>query len=242
MRRQTYNKELKIKQYKTSNTFTIVITVVPHKSYYRLLQPESQYTGTSPSPYKRNRENNSKLSTNRDPGTPGSYKQDPRFRLRFCVFFRVAILHFCTIYFRSETGWLVRISMRTTIIIRHADQRVGPHGVARILHNSRRVRAYAPRNNCFTCVFEYAQELFPIYSASSKSERKKATSTSQCAVVKVKITHLFTNLLLRSDHPTIAIGLLQFTCLKIAPLKYTLSNVYRTFLNMLHQEVYVTIR
>ena len=32
-------------------------------------------TGTSRSPYKRNRENNSKLSTSRDPGTPGSYKQ-----------------------------------------------------------------------------------------------------------------------------------------------------------------------
>ena len=40
----------------------------------------SRCTGT-PYPYKRNRENNSKLSTSRDPGTPGrpstlgSYKQ-----------------------------------------------------------------------------------------------------------------------------------------------------------------------
>ena len=47
----------------------------------RLLQPGFRYTGTSRSPYKRSRENNSKLSTSQDPGTPGrpsipgSYKQ-----------------------------------------------------------------------------------------------------------------------------------------------------------------------
>ena len=48
--------------------------VCPGVSGSRLLQPGSRYTGTSRSPYKRNRENNSKLSTSRGPGTPGSYK------------------------------------------------------------------------------------------------------------------------------------------------------------------------
>ena len=44
----------------------------------RLLQPESQSSGTSRPPYKRNCRNNSKLLTSRDPGIPGSYKQGLR--------------------------------------------------------------------------------------------------------------------------------------------------------------------